>query len=152
MRYQLLSIAVAACAGAPVAGAHDAQVERKQMCVCSMDGQNMGPGAEAMEGGAQEGPGTFAFSSGDGEERVVIIRRERHGPDDADTNKDGKVSRREFLKKAEKRFEKLDRNGDGSLDKTEAHPPMPPLPPIPGVPPVPPMPPVPPAPPAPQTN
>jgi hypothetical protein len=108
-----------------------------------------GPGAGKMEGSAQGEPGAFVFSSGDGEERVVIIRRERHERDDADTNKDGKVSRREFLKKAEDRFERLDRNGDGSLDKTEAHPPMPPLPPIPGVPPIPP---VPPAPPVPQSN
>lgn len=146
MRHQFLSIAAAACAAASVAGAHDVQVERKQTCVCSMDGQSMVPGAGRTEGAAQDEPGAFVFSGGDGEERVIIIRRERHGRDDADTNKDGKVSRREFLKKAEERFEKLDRNGDGSLDKTEAHPP---LPPIPGVPPVPP---VPPAPPMPQNN
>lgn len=92
------------------------------------------------------------LSDGKSEKRVVIIRREG-GPDAADANKDGKVTRKEFLAKAEKHFDELDRDHNGSLDKDEVHPPLPPLPPLPGMPPmapVPPVPPVPPAPPPPQ--
>ena len=86
------------------------------------------------------------------EKRVVIVRR---GFDDADTNKDGKITKKEFLARAEKHFEEMDKNHDGSLSKEEARPPMPPMPPLPPLPPVgavPPVPPAPPAPPAPPGN
>lgn len=81
------------------------------------------------------------------EHRVVIVRR--GGFDDADSNKDGKISRREFMARAEKHFEEMDKNHDGVLSKEEAKPPMPPLPPMPPMPPVGAVPPVPPPPPPP---
>jgi hypothetical protein len=81
---------------------------------------------------------------------VVVVRRSMH--DGADANKDGMISKREFIAGAEKRFAEMDKNKDGVLSKEEATPPMPPLPPIEGMaplPPLPPMSPMPPAPPAP---
>jgi hypothetical protein len=80
-----------------------------------------------------------------GEQRVVIVRRSYS--DGADTNKDGKVTRKEFIVRAEKHFNELDENKDGALSKEEARPPIPPIPPVPSIPPLPPMPPTPPAPP-----
>jgi Ca2+-binding EF-hand superfamily protein len=38
---------------------------------------------------------------------------------EADTNKDGKISREEFTKYAEKRFKFLDKNNDGFIDQKE---------------------------------
>jgi hypothetical protein len=76
----------------------------------------------------------------DGKERhVVIVRR---GFDDADSNKDGMITKREFVSRAEKHFQELDKNHDGVLSKEEARPPMPPLPPMPTMPPMPPLPPI----------
>jgi EF hand len=73
----------------------------------------------------------------DGDERVVIVRK--HGKrfrDSADENNDGEVSRREFIRRAEKHFKERDRDGDGKLDGDEMGPmqfevPMPPEPPEP---------------------
>ncbi len=84
------------------------------------------------------------FNDGKTEKRVMIVRT-HGGPGSADANKDGKVSRKEFLARAEKHFAEMDKNGNGSLEGEELHPPMPPMPPLPPVPPVPPVPPAPPA-------
>lgn len=83
------------------------------------------------------------------DKKIVIVRRMAH--DSADENKDGMITRREFMKKAETHFAALDENKDGVLSKAEAAPPMPPMPHIPDMPPIPapPAPPSPPAPPAP---
>jgi len=37
----------------------------------------------------------------------------------ADQNDDGKITQEEFISHAKKRFEKMDRNGDGALDKSD---------------------------------
>lgn len=81
------------------------------------------------------------FNDGKTEKRVMVVRR--HNMDGADANKDGKVSRKEFLARAEKHFAEMDKNGNGSLEGEELKPPMPPMPPMPPVPPVPPVPPAP---------
>ncbi|MDZ4869983.1 MAG: hypothetical protein SGI91_21870 [Alphaproteobacteria bacterium] len=73
----------------------------------------------------------------DGDERVVIVRK--HGKrfrDSADENNDGEVSRREFIRRAEKHFKERDHDGDGKLDGDEMgqmqfEVPMPPEPPEP---------------------
>jgi hypothetical protein len=39
-----------------------------------------------------------------------------------DTNSDGKISRAEFIAVAEKRFAKMDKDGNGSLSKEEMKP------------------------------
>jgi len=77
------------------------------------------PGAFIWKHGEGDGD-VQIFRHGDGDEdRVVIVRKhKRH--DSADANRDGKITRREFLRKAEKRFEKLDKNGDGVLSEKEA--------------------------------
>lgn len=88
------------------------------------------------------GANVTVFRDGDNE-RVVIVRK--HGKrfrDSADANNDGEVSRREFMKRAEKHFKERDRNGDGKLDSDELEPlhfdiPMPPEPPEPPMPPEP---------------
>jgi hypothetical protein len=77
------------------------------------------------------GPNVMVFRDGD-DERVVIVRK--HGKrfrDSADDNNDGEVSRREFMKRAEKHFRERDRDEDGKLDRDEMEPmtfevPMPP--------------------------
>jgi hypothetical protein len=125
--------------------------QKKVVCIAG-DGQ--GPGPEELEGGPHVvAPGNDVdvqvFNDGKTEKRVVIVRT-KMGSDGADENKDGKVSRKEFLARAEKHFAELDRDKNGVLEKDELHPPMPPLPPLPpGVAPLPPVPPVPPVPPAP---
>lgn len=78
----------------------------------------------------------MVFRDGD-DERVVIVRK--HGKrfrDSADENNDGEVSRREFMRRAEKHFKERDRDDDGRLDRDEMEPmpfdvPMPPMPPEP---------------------
>lgn len=78
----------------------------------------------------------MVFRDGD-DERVVIVRK--HGKrfrDSADENNDGEVSRREFMRRAEKHFKERDRDEDGKLDRDEIGPmhfevPMPPMPPEP---------------------
>jgi hypothetical protein len=122
--------------------------------ICTTDGQGPGPTWHQKDGpqvhvvpGGEQNVDVQVFNHGDGkgENRIVIVRR--HSMDNADANKDGKVSRKEFLARAEKHFAEMDKNGNGSLEGDEMHPPMPPMPP--GVPPLPPVPPVPPVPPAP---
>lgn len=110
-------------------------------------------GAHVMivpRGGHGQGDGddvdVQVFNDGKTEKRVMIVRT--HNMDSADANKDGKVSRKEFLARAEKHFAEMDKNGNGSLEGDEMRPPMPPMPPMAPMPPVPPVPPVPPAPPA----
>jgi hypothetical protein len=88
------------------------------------------------------GPNVMVFRDGD-DERVVIVRK--HGKrlrDSADENNDGEVSRREFMKRAEKHFRERDRDEDGKLDSDEIGPmhfeaPIPPMPPEPPEPPEP---------------
>jgi hypothetical protein len=89
------------------------------------------------------------FNDGKTEKRIVMVRR---GMDSADENKDGKVTRKEFMARAEKHFGEMDKNKNGALEGEELKPPMPPMPHTPGVAPLPPVPPVPPAPPAPPAN
>lgn len=168
MKTQLLLAASAVGLLTASAVAEEVRVERKQVCTCTMtDGKDGGPAWEqkgeaggphvrVIPGGGQgEDVDVQVFKDGGpGEQRVIVIRR--GGADSADENKDGKVSRKEFLARAEKHFAELDRDHNGALEKDEMHPPMPPMPPLPpGVapmPPVPPVPPVPPAPPAPPAN
>lgn len=170
------AVAVSALSGGP-AGAGELRVvtrvvEDKQTVTCTTDGK--GPVVcETRTGGADcaHGPGAGekhvvvitddkkggpdgvdvdvqVIDNGKGpEKRVVVVRRSMH--DGADVNKDGMITKREFIAGAEKRFAELDKNKDGVLNKEEATPPMPPLPDIEGMAPLPPLPPVPPAPPAP---
>jgi hypothetical protein len=59
------------------------------------------------------------------EKKVVVIRRSVI--DDADADKDGVVSKVEYLAQAEKNFVALDKDKSGSLSKEEAMPEMPPV-------------------------
>jgi hypothetical protein len=59
------------------------------------------------------------------EKKVVVIRRSVI--DDADADKDGVVSKAEYLAQAEKNFVALDKDKSGSLSKEEAMPEMPPV-------------------------
>ncbi len=148
MKTGICTLMVAALVLAQAASAGETRVERKETCVCTS-----GAGAEQnwqmdtednVGGGPGEDVNVRVFKDGKGgEKHVVVVRRVEHG--NADTNKDGKVTRREFLDRAEKHFAELDKNDDGALSKEEAQLPMPPLPPIPGLPPVPPVPPAPPS-------
>lgn len=148
MKTGICTLMVAALVLAQAASAGETRVERKETCVCTS-----GAGAEQnwqmdtednVGGGPGEDVNVRVFKDGkDSEKHVVVVRRVEHG--NADTNKDGKVTRREFLDRAEKHFAELDKNDDGALSKEEAQLPMPPLPPIPGLPPVPPVPPAPPS-------
>lgn len=81
----------------------------------------------------------MVFRDGD-DERVVIVRKHgQHGKrfrDSADDDNDGEVSRREFMRRAEKHFKERDRDGDGKLGGDEMAPmpfdvPIPPMPPEP---------------------
>lgn len=175
MRHHLLlataSVAVLTMA---VAVAEEARVEKKNDMTCtttesanekkvvcmSPAGQGAGPTWQNESGNhmmilppgahSQQDVDVQVLNDGDGKgERRVIIVRTRGGHDSADANKDGRVSRKEFLTRAEKHFAELDQDKNGVLEKDEMHPPMPPLPPMPPVPPVAPLPPVPPVPPAP---
>ena len=80
--------------------------------------------------GPHTGGNVMVFRDGD-DERVMIIRKHDkggkffkrfHHKDSADANGDGEVSRREFMKRAEKHFEERDRNNDGKLDDEEMMP------------------------------
>lgn len=108
--------------------------------------QKDGPHVMMVPGGHGDDVNVQVFNDGKTEKRVMIVRT--HNMDSADANKDGKVSRKEFLARAEKHFAEMDKNGNGSLEGDEMRPPMPPMPPMPPVPGVPPVPPAPPAPPA----
>ena len=44
---------------------------------------------------------------------------------DSDTNKDGKISKDEWIAFHTKMFQKMDKNGDGLLDEDEMRPPRP---------------------------
>ncbi len=154
-----------ALSASAVAG-EEVRVERKQVCTCTMTDGTVGGGTwEEKADGPGRAPHVRVFpdggpgddvdvqvfkEGGPGEKRVIVVRH--HGGDGADENKDGKVSRKEFLARAEKHFAAMDRDHSGALEKDEVRPPMPPMPPVPPVPHVAPVPPVPPAPPAPPAN
>ena len=106
-----------------------------------------------MHKGHAGGPNVMVFRDDD-DERVVIVRKHgkhgKHGKrfkrhhDSADENGDGEVSRREFMRRAEKHFKERDRDNDGKLDDDEMEPmsftmefrpPEPPEPPEPPMPP-----------------
>lgn len=117
------------------------RIERSQTCVCTMGGPGdmpAVPGIPAVppippvppvppmppEGQWQMHmpPNVMMFKDG-GDERVVIIQRHgKHFRDSADEDGDGKVTRREFMKRAEKHFKERDRNDDGKLDGDETAP------------------------------
>jgi hypothetical protein len=59
------------------------------------------------------------------EKKVLVIRRSVI--DDADADKDGVVSKAEYLAQAEKNFVALDKDKSGSLSKEEAMPATPPV-------------------------
>ena len=124
--------------------------EKKVICTSEdgPTGQNGKPHVVVVPEGQGENADVDVTVTTDGktEKRVVVVRR---GLDGADENKDGKVSRKEFLARAEKHFAELDKNNNGTLEGDELHPPMPPMPPLPPGVPMLPEPPVPPAPPAP---
>jgi EF hand len=121
-------------AGAPAPGGGD-----RRVVVITDDNEGHADGDDVNVQVLEDGKGT--------DKRVIVIRRAMH--DNADANKDGMITRREFIAGAEKRFAEMDKNKDGVLSKEEAMPPMPPMPPIEGLPPLPPLAPLPPAPPAP---
>lgn len=127
------------------------RIERSQTCVCTMGGPGempAVPGVPAVppippvppmppmppqgQWQMQTPPNVMMFKDG-GDERVVIIQRHhKHFRDSADEDGDGKVTRREFIRRAEEHFKERDRNGDGKLDGDETtpmffHAPMPPV-------------------------
>ena len=139
---------IAAACLSQTASAGETKIERRETCVCTTGEGPPPPGGQSwnheVPPPGQDGDVDVQVfrDEGRGENRVVVIRRSRR--DGADTNKDGKVSRKEFMSRAEKHFDEMDENNDGSLSPEEAQPPMPPLPPMPPMPPMPPVPPVPP--------
>jgi hypothetical protein len=134
--------------------------EVERTCVCTMGGPGQAPlaaipaipaipavppippiphGAWEMHMAHPGSPNVMVFRDGD-DERVVIVRKHgKHGKrfrDSADDNNDGEVSRREFMRRAEKHFKERDRDGDGKLEGDEMAPmpfemPIPPMPPEP---------------------
>lgn len=177
MKKRVILLSLAAFAAASGALAHDKdkdkviKVERKKTCVCSFDGTGgpegylvpspppppPPPGAPVPPHGAatwemQLPDGDVKVyrhrSGGPGEERMFVYKI-RTREDDADTNRDGKITRKEFEKEAQRRFKELDRNNNGVLERDEARPPLPPLPPMPPMPAAPAAPPAPPVPPVP---
>lgn len=168
MNKYLVSAAAVAALTVSVA-AEEVRVENNMKCtttetgnqktVICMSGDGPPPGQSAPQvvvgpPGSDGDVDVQVLNDGTTERRVVIVRN-RMGPDSADANKDGKVSRKEFMARAEKHFAELDRNDNGTLEKEELRPPMPPLPPLPplpGMPPMAPLPPVPPVPPVPPQN
>lgn len=178
MNKRVVLLSLAAAVAASTASAHDKdkdkvyKVERKKTCVCSFDGEG-GPEGFAVPPpppppGAPPPPNAswemqlpdggdvkvYRHKGGaPGEERMFVYRVRTR--DDADANKDGRITRKEFTREAERRFNELDRDDNGVLERDEARPPMPPMPPLPpmpamparpAMPPVPPVPPVPPMP------
>jgi hypothetical protein len=160
MKREILVLIVTAMGLAQAVSAGEPQtIERKETVVCTSSDGSISNRTSGQNGqfvvqtddnyGQDIGDdvNVQVFNDGNGEEkRVIVVRRVQH--DNADANKDGMITRREFMSKAEKRFAELDRNRDGVLSKEEAQPPLPPLPPLPPMAPVPPIPPVPPVPPA----
>ena len=167
MSFRILLLAGAALAVAATANAKE-KIKHKEKhvertCVCSMSGPGGHEVMVAPVPPAPEvpglpphskwhmelphhpgGPQVYAFR-GDGdhdEDRVIVIRKNKRFRDSADANEDGKVTRREFLKRAEKHYKERDRNGDGELDESELEhwdfavprPPRPPAPPAPPAP------------------
>ncbi len=61
---------------------------------------------------------------GDAEHGGMMKSKGKHhkcGMFRADTDKDGKVSREEFMQQSERKFDKKDMNKDGFIDKDEMH-------------------------------
>lgn len=124
-------------------------VEDRQTVTCTTDGKGPvvcetrasgpdcahGPGAgekhvvvitDDKKGGNPEGVdvNVQVIDNGKGpEKRVIVVRRSLL--DDADSDKDGMVSRAEFLAHAEKHFAEMDRDKSGTLSREEAMPDMP---------------------------
>jgi hypothetical protein len=128
------------------------RIERSQTCVCTMGGPGdmpPVPGVPAVppippvppvppmpphgQWQMHYPPNVMMFKDG-GDDRVVIIQRHgKHFRDSADEDGDGKVTRREFMRRAEEHFKERDRNDDGKLDGDEMtpmffHAPIPPVP------------------------
>lgn len=98
-------------------------VEEKTV-ICTADGQ-ADPRCEITQGGSG-GSTVDVEVTRDGnkvEKKVIVIRRPLI--DGADANKDGNISKAEFLAQAEKHFAELDRDGNGLLGKDEVMPIMP---------------------------
>lgn len=138
-----LALGVAAAQAKDKVKHKEKHIERSHTCVCSMSGPGEGhvmvapvpavPAVPAMPPRAmwhmappmgEGGPQVFTFRDGDDgeEERVVVIRKGKRFRDSADADGDGKVTRREFMKRAEKHFRERDRNEDGELDESEMGP------------------------------
>lgn len=157
----LMAMSLAAGSSAPVIVQVE-KTERDHTCVCSH-----GPVVAPVAPGAA----TFFPDGGRGQHAMVWIQSEErreetrdgkapHAPKnifiyktqsgvggDADGNGDGRITRKEFLNKAEAGFKRLDKDGNGILELAELAPPMPPVPPMPPTPHIAPLPPVPPVPP-----
>jgi len=82
-----------------------------------------GPGRAMFGGrpGGPEGPMTFTMRRGSGEGGPPARFRlgDGDGPDDLDTDKDGKVSEAEFLAPLRDAFRRMDKDGSGSLENGE---------------------------------
>jgi len=52
----------------------------------------------------------------------VVLAQEREGPalEQADANRDGKVSKQEYIDARAAQFSRMDRNGDGFIDEADA--------------------------------
>lgn len=139
MRVRVLLAASAAVVLTASAGAGETRIERSQTCVCT-SGQGphamppippvppvpptppvppVPPGASWQ---GMNGQNVTVFGDGGHGEQVIVIRRQERMHDSADANKDGRVTRREFLDRAEKHFKERDKNGDGKLDESELAP------------------------------
>ncbi len=149
VRVLLGAAAALTVAGATIAAADETRVERierSHTCVCTGEPHvapappvppipPVPPGARwHMELQDSNDRNVYTFRQGDGDdEQVIIIRRGRRH-DSADANKDGVVTRREFMKRAEKHFKERDKNHNGKLEGEELAPrtmdvPFPPPPP-----------------------
>jgi len=115
-------------AAAPAMASEDPKpgkmVVEEKTVVCTADGPGE-PRCEITQGGSGGATADVEVTR-DGnkvEKKVIVIRRPLL--DGADANKDGTISKAEFLAQAEKHFAELDRDGNGLLGKDEVMPIMP---------------------------
>lgn len=123
MSASIIVVAAATAFGSETTDGKKVVVEEKTV-LCTGDGKAP-PSCKVMQGGSgQTTVDVEVTQSGKKiDKKVIVIRRPLL--DDADSDKDGMVSRAEFLAHAEKHFAEMDRDKSGTLSREEAMPDMP---------------------------